>query len=127
MFTFKKRDSEISKCFFTRFDLPDQLHEKNLPVKKPPFSTIRQRPFIHTVSLSYPALGDISERLFQLDLILPDEICALIEQRLNIEDALPRYARVQMSLLDILSGDFFNQYIKIGQHYSKSQGMRFRI
>lgn len=32
------------------------------------------------------------------------------------------YARVQMSLLDILSGDFFNQYIKIGNIVMRSQG-----
>jgi ribonuclease P/MRP protein subunit RPP40 len=57
-------------------------------------------------------------------LILPEEVYALIEQKLNNEDALPRYARVQMSLLDILSGDFFNHYIKIGQHYSSCQETR---
>jgi len=48
----------------------------------------------------------------KVDLILPEELYALVEAKLN--DQTTSYARVYMSLLDIITGDFFNQYIKAG-------------
>jgi len=46
--------------------------------------------------------------------MLPDEVYAIVEAKLNSVDVSPVSARVQMSLLDILSGEFFNDYIKTG-------------
>jgi ribonuclease P/MRP protein subunit RPP40 len=48
----------------------------------------------------------------EVDLILPEEICMLVEEQ--IHGKIFSYARVYMSLQDIISGDFFSQYIKAG-------------
>lgn len=50
----------------------------------------------------------------QIDLLLPQELYAIIKQKLEDERKILRYARIYVSLLDIISGDFFNQYIKAG-------------
>lgn len=50
----------------------------------------------------------------QIDLLLPQELYAIIKQKLEEESKMLRYARVYVSLLDIISGDFFNQHIKAG-------------
>jgi hypothetical protein len=50
----------------------------------------------------------------QVDFVLPEELYALTEARLKELGPL-RYSRVYMSLLEVISGDFFNHYIKIGQ------------
>jgi ribonuclease P/MRP protein subunit RPP40 len=57
----------------------------------------------------------------QVDLILPDELYALVEKKL--EEKIFSYARVFMSLHDILIGDFFNQYIKAGNIVMLSEGI----
>jgi len=48
-------------------------------------------------------------------MILPAELYDLAREKLESEAAILRYARVYLSLLDIVSGDFFNQYIKAGR------------
>jgi len=53
----------------------------------------------------------------QVDLILPEEIYMIIEQKFNSDENALRYARVKMSLPELLSGEFFNQYIKAGWQY----------
>lgn len=50
----------------------------------------------------------------QLDLILPEELYEVIQQRLDDDMGTLRYARVFMKLGEILSGDFFNLHIKKG-------------
>lgn len=52
----------------------------------------------------------------QLDLILPEEVYELCQQELDGDIGTLRYARVNMTLLEVLSGDFFTQYIKKGMH-----------
>jgi ribonuclease P/MRP protein subunit RPP40 len=47
-------------------------------------------------------------------MILPEELYEIIKAKLVSDDAVLKYARVFMSLLDIVSGDFFNQYCKAG-------------
>lgn len=62
----------------------------------------------------------------QADLILPDEIYDVIKQELDGPAGRFHYARVNMSLGEIIDGDFFNQYIKTGkQHISKNSEIRF--
>ena len=45
-------------------------------------------------------------------MILPQELYALVQEKI-VEKSFS-YARVFMSLHDIITGDFFNQYIKAG-------------
>jgi ribonuclease P/MRP protein subunit RPP40 len=47
-------------------------------------------------------------------MIMPEELYDLVKEKLESEDASLKYARVFMSLLDVVSGDFFNQYCKAG-------------
>lgn len=50
----------------------------------------------------------------QIDLLLPEELYEIVKEKLEHESRVLRYARVYISLLDVISGDFFNQYIKAG-------------
>lgn len=45
-------------------------------------------------------------------MVLPEELHALVAEKLS--EKVFSYARVFMSLFDVVSGDFFNQYIKTG-------------
>jgi hypothetical protein len=45
----------------------------------------------------------------------------VIQQKLDGERGVLRYARVNMSLAEMLSGDFFNHYIKSGRCISAIQ------
>lgn len=45
-----------------------------------------------------------------------------MEQNFNSDENALRYARVKMSLLELLSGAFFNQYIKAGEQYFAPEG-----
>ena len=49
----------------------------------------------------------------QVDLIIPEEVCDLVQQKLLAAKEAPAYQRVIMKLGDILSGDFFTEYIKL--------------
>lgn len=46
--------------------------------------------------------------------MLPEELYGLIWQDVNSKISLLKYARVIMSLSEIIDGDFFNKYIKTG-------------
>jgi ribonuclease P/MRP protein subunit RPP40 len=57
----------------------------------------------------------------QLDVLLPKKSWQTVSQK--VEDRLRlKYFRVSMPLIDVVSGDFFNQYIKTGnlRRYSSS-------
>jgi len=58
----------------------------------------------------------------QLDLILPEELWDLVKRRMNQDQFVVRYSKVRLSLLDIISGDFFNVYIKTGDVLMVSEG-----
>ncbi|KAL1634955.1 hypothetical protein SLS56_002038 [Neofusicoccum ribis] len=60
----------------------------------------------------------------QADLILPEEIYELIKQELDGAAGTFHYARVIMSLGEIIDGDFFNHYIKTGNVLMLSEGRR---
>ncbi|KAH7110834.1 ribonuclease P 40kDa subunit-domain-containing protein [Dendryphion nanum] len=105
MLDIHKSTTPTSKCYFTHSLLPSYLDPSNLSRKKKPFNTINAQPFTHT-----------------LDLILPSEIHALVRDTL-LQHRL-HYARVHLSLLDILSGDFFSTYIKQGNIMLLSEGRR---
>ncbi|OCL01504.1 hypothetical protein AOQ84DRAFT_306556 [Glonium stellatum] len=105
MFDFSRHETLSSKCYFTHSVLPNYAERDQPPTKKKPFSTFLSQPFAHT-----------------LDLILPDEIHELIQQQLDGDVGTVCYARVYMSLGEILMGDFFNEYIKKGNILMLSEG-----
>jgi ribonuclease P/MRP protein subunit RPP40 len=55
-------------------------------------------------------------------MVLPEELYELVKDKLDADDVVLKYARVFMSLLDIVSGDFFNQYCKAGNVLMLSEG-----
>jgi ribonuclease P/MRP protein subunit RPP40 len=55
-------------------------------------------------------------------MILPEELYELVKEKLEADDAVLKYARVFMSLLEVVSGDFFNQYCKAGNIVMLSEG-----
>jgi ribonuclease P/MRP protein subunit RPP40 len=46
---------------------------------------------------------------------MPQELLELVQEKLLMPKPAPEYKRVAMSLHDILSGDFFTEYIKKGE------------
>jgi ribonuclease P/MRP protein subunit RPP40 len=62
----------------------------------------------------------------QLDLILPEEVYELVRARLEDVDSPAfgrgQYARVYMKLEEVLAGDFFKQYVKMGNIMMRSEG-----
>jgi ribonucleases P/MRP protein subunit RPP40 len=76
----------------------------NTPSKVPCFQTVRRA--------SSP-----TSLTSQLDILLPKKSWQAVAQKVEERSKL-KYFRVQMSLLDVVSGDFFNQYIKTGNYQS---------
>ncbi|KAK7964068.1 hypothetical protein PG996_008242 [Apiospora saccharicola] len=87
---------QSSKCFTTygTMSYPDP---KQLPTKGKPWSVLLAQDFIYKV-----------------DVIIPAESVDKIKEKLSNDIFAPKYSRVIMTLGDILTGQFFTQYIKIG-------------
>ncbi|TID21546.1 Ribonuclease P protein subunit p40 [Venturia nashicola] len=100
-----KSGRPASKCLFTHCKLPDYVDGHRPPTKREPFAAINSHSPVHT-----------------LDLLLPEELYAIVKQKLEDQSKILRYARIYVSLLDIVSGDFFNQYIKAGNVLMRSEG-----
>ena len=49
-----------------------------------------------------------------MDLILPAEVLQIVQDELQGASGAVRFAKVIISLKDIVDGDFFNTYIKKG-------------
>jgi ribonuclease P/MRP protein subunit RPP40 len=96
-----------TKIYFTHSILPSYIDPQNVSTKKQPFATFNKQKFSHT-----------------LDLILPEEVMELVQQRLNALDS-EQYARVHMKLSDILETEFLNNYIKQGNIMMLSEGRAF--
>lgn len=64
--------------------------------------------------------------LNQLDLVLPSEIYQLVRARLEDTDVYgigrSQYARVHMKLGELLEGEFFTHYVKMGNIMMLSEG-----
>ncbi|KAI1308136.1 ribonuclease P 40kDa subunit-domain-containing protein [Xylaria venustula] len=106
MFSFPKPSVyQTPNCFVTYgvMSYPDSNH---LPTKVKPWSTLLSQDYVHKV-----------------DLILPEELLELVREKI-INDAArtPSYSRVIMTLGQVLEGDFFTQYIKIGNIMMLSEG-----
>ncbi|KAJ8132930.1 hypothetical protein O1611_g700 [Lasiodiplodia mahajangana] len=77
-----------------------------LPAKAKPWSTLLSQDYIH-----------------KIDLILPEELSQLVKEKiLDDTTRIPCYHRVIMTLGQVLVGDFFTQYIKIGNIMMLSEG-----
>lgn len=117
MFVLNKDEKPHPKCYFTSSSLAAYIDHAQIPRKKKPFSTILAHTFTHTVSLrSLSTKGSISDPTHQLDITLPSPGAETLQKALsNGKDGTLRFAKVYMKLEDILTGDFFNTYIKSGE------------
>ncbi|TGJ80660.1 hypothetical protein E0Z10_g8094 [Xylaria hypoxylon] len=77
-----------------------------LPAKVKPWSALLSQDYVH-----------------KIDLVLPEELSQLVKESvLNDTAQIPSYRRVIMTLGQVLEGDFFTQYIKIGNIMMLSEG-----
>lgn len=58
----------------------------------------------------------------QVDLVMPQDQWQAVQERLVGNVPAPEFCRVTMTLLQILRGDFFTEYIKIGDIVMLSRG-----
>ncbi|KAK6356425.1 hypothetical protein TWF718_000784 [Orbilia javanica] len=91
------------KCYITCSTLPAVIGPETLNQR--PYTTIR---------------GHVYNQ--QVDLLLPDEICELVSQRLNEQLKPLQYHRIFMGLKDILETEFYNHYIRQGNILLLSDG-----
>lgn len=91
-----QREGPQPKCYFTHTTL-SHVDGANPPVKKEPFRTILGQPYSDQISLLLPASKQ--------------------QQFNNLQ-----YARIYMKPLELLTGDFFNSYIKSGDITMLSEG-----
>ncbi|CAF9909444.1 hypothetical protein IMSHALPRED_008363 [Imshaugia aleurites] len=105
MFSFLDPKSPASKAYVSHGTLPPYVDPEQPPSKKKPFSTISSLSFIHTVQL-----------------VLPQELYDVVWKDVEAKISNTQYSRVIMSLSEILEGDFFNKYIKIGNILMLSEG-----
>ncbi|KAI1964644.1 hypothetical protein LOZ58_001330 [Ophidiomyces ophidiicola] len=85
------------KCRTTIGLFPRYIDPRQPPTKKIPFSAISGHPFTHSI-----------------ELLLPDELFQTTWDAISAKINPCEYAKVFMSLLDVIEGEFFNKYIKIG-------------
>ncbi|KAI5921492.1 ribonuclease P 40kDa subunit [Camillea tinctor] len=96
---------QSSKCFVTYGTLA-HIDPRQLPSKVKPWSTFLARDFVHKV-----------------DLVLPAESLQLVRERITGDSIpAPMHHRVIMTLGQVLEGEFFTQYIKIGNIMMLSEG-----
>ncbi|EPS40735.1 hypothetical protein H072_5367 [Dactylellina haptotyla CBS 200.50] len=92
-----------SKCYITFGRLSgDSVPEKS---NRRPYTTVRG----HTYNQ-------------QVDVLLPDEICELVQQKLEEELKPLQYHRIFMGLKEILEAEFYNNYIRKGNVLLLSDG-----
>ena len=94
---------KVPLCHAPPIQVRPFVDPKQPPQKKKPFDTLLALKWCHTV-----------------DLILPAEIVEVVQR--EIEDqkrSEVRYAKVVMSLSEIVEGDFFDQYVKKGMPHGE--------
>ncbi|PPJ53359.1 hypothetical protein CBER1_00986 [Cercospora berteroae] len=90
------KDGGNPRCLVTTSTLSSYIDHARPPTKKRPFTTIQGQTSSHTLDLVLPEPAATS---------LHDALKSLAATRLT-------YAKVNMKLHDLISGDFFNTYIK---------------
>ncbi|OBT72425.1 hypothetical protein VF21_08203 [Pseudogymnoascus sp. 05NY08] len=101
MFQFDAGKKERETCFVTHGAM-GHLDPAQPPVKRKPYSTILAVPFA--------------------ELILPQELYESIQSDMDSKFSVPTYSRVILPLAELLSGDFFTEYIKKGNVLMLSEG-----
>jgi len=87
----KSSNLPAPKCYFSTTNLATYNDSSELPTKKAPFNLLHREPYYHTITLVSPTSSS-----------------------LDIASHSSKYARLRLPLLDLLTGDFFNQHIKTG-------------
>ncbi|KAI0834385.1 ribonuclease P 40kDa subunit [Hypoxylon sp. FL0890] len=96
---------QSSKCFVT-YGVMSHLESEHVPSKGKPWSALLGQDFAHKV-----------------DLILPEEVLQLVKDKITGDPSrAPVFYKVIMKLGQILEGDFFTEYIKIGNIMMLSEG-----
>ncbi|KXS95613.1 hypothetical protein AC578_10384 [Pseudocercospora eumusae] len=84
------------QCLVTHLQLSNYINHDDPPKKKKPFSILLHQTHSHT-----------------LDLLIPATSAEPLQQHLSAKRTdILHYATLHMKLLDIISGDFFTEYIK---------------
>ncbi|KFY36369.1 hypothetical protein V494_05051 [Pseudogymnoascus sp. VKM F-4513 (FW-928)] len=104
MFQFDGGKKERETCFVTHGAM-GHLDPAQPPVKRKPYSAILAVPFVH-----------------KAELILPQDFYESIQSDMDSKFAVPTYSRVILPLAELLSGDFFTEYIKKGNVLMLSEG-----
>lgn len=109
---------ERSKCFFTHGRLqhidPQQL-PKDWEKKGKPWTAVLSHDFIRRVSACRVSLYSRQKLIItQVDVVLPQESWELVRDTLLRSAKTPEYCRVSVALSQVLEGEFFTEYIKIG-------------
>ncbi|KAK4134075.1 hypothetical protein BT67DRAFT_449671 [Trichocladium antarcticum] len=97
---------QASRCDVTH-GVMGHLDPAQPPSKGKPWATLTNLDFVH-----------------KADLILPQEVFDVVQEKLVTDRPAPEFKRVVMSLHDILSGDFLTEYIKKGNVLMLSEGRR---
>ncbi|KAK0643336.1 ribonuclease P 40kDa subunit-domain-containing protein [Cercophora newfieldiana] len=95
---------QASKCYFT-YGKMGHVDPKQPPSKSKPWTTLLGQDFVH-----------------RLDLIVPEEAYEAVHAAVVQNREAPQFKRVVISLRDVLSGDFFTEYIKKGNIMMVSEG-----
>ncbi|OQO12102.1 hypothetical protein B0A48_02741 [Cryoendolithus antarcticus] len=94
------------KCYVHHANLPNYIDNAHPPTKKDPFRTVLEQPVGHT-----------------LDVLVPAQHTEALTTLLATTFPSPiRYAKVHMKLHDVLTGEFFNDYVKSGNVLLLSEG-----
>ncbi|KFY54329.1 hypothetical protein V497_07822 [Pseudogymnoascus sp. VKM F-4516 (FW-969)] len=101
MFQFNDGKKERETCFVTHGAM-GHLDPAQPPVKRKPYSAILAVPFA--------------------ELILPKELYESIQSDMDSKFSVPTYSRVILPLAELVSGDFFTEYIKKGNVLMLSEG-----
>ncbi|KAH0355799.1 hypothetical protein KCU83_g1369, partial [Aureobasidium melanogenum] len=89
----KSSNLPTPKCYFSTTTLPSYNDTSELPTKKTPFNLLHNSPYYHTATLISPSSSPLN---------------------ITTTSTHPKYARLRMPLLSLLTGDFFNKHIKTG-------------
>ncbi|KAI1382951.1 ribonuclease P 40kDa subunit [Hypoxylon trugodes] len=96
---------QSSKCFVT-YGVMGHLDPQHVPSKGKPWSSLLAQDFVHKV-----------------DLILPQELVQIVTDKIvGDPNRAPTFYKVIMTLGQIIDGDFFTEYIKIGNIIMLSEG-----
>lgn len=115
MFRSLSKEVCTSICYLSRGFLPQHIDLNQLPSSKKPFATILNQDFTHTVNTTTCVRSwDETDKLLEVDLVLPEELYNLIWEDVQSRLANVRYFRVIMTLSDLIENDFFTVYIKTG-------------